>query len=152
MDKGLDALEKIDHTVCLAFNNDNNAIFNKDNYDHIDCKDINEFIECYDIIEKELKDYYEILEIAKYYHFRDLGHDVFNVETDRKWQRKFDAGIVDIQHDYRKARAFDIIKDKGLDIYRLLITENVEQYNHLKYHKYEDLFQEEYDLLRGILL
>lgn len=57
MSKGLEALEKIDHTVCLAFNENNNALFNKDEYEHIDCKDIDEFVDCYGIIEKELKDF-----------------------------------------------------------------------------------------------
>ena len=61
MNKGLEALEKIDHTICLAFNENNNALFNKDKYEHIDCKDIDEFVDCYDIIEKELK----ALEIIK---------------------------------------------------------------------------------------
>lgn len=55
MSKGLDALEKINHTICLAFNENNNALFNKDKFEHIDCKDIYEFIDCYNIIEKELK-------------------------------------------------------------------------------------------------
>lgn len=61
MSKGLDALEKIDHTVCLAFNENNNALFNKDEYEHIDCKDIDEFIKCYETIEREL----EALEVLK---------------------------------------------------------------------------------------
>ena len=56
-----EALEKIDHTICLAFNENNNALFGKDKYDHIDCKDIDEFVDCYDIIEKDL----EVLEIIK---------------------------------------------------------------------------------------
>ena len=47
-----EALEKIDHTVCLAFNENNNAIFNKDKYEGIDCKDIYEFVECYEVLEK----------------------------------------------------------------------------------------------------
>jgi len=55
MKEYLESLEKIDHTVCLAFNTDNNAIFNKDEYDHIDCKDIDEFVECYDTAEEGLR-------------------------------------------------------------------------------------------------
>lgn len=52
---GMKALEKIDHTVCLAFNENNNAIFGKDCYDGIDCKDILEFCDCYDKVAAELK-------------------------------------------------------------------------------------------------
>ena len=55
MSKGLKALEKINHTICLAFNENNNALFNKDEFDHIDCKDIYDFVNCYNDIEKELK-------------------------------------------------------------------------------------------------
>lgn len=54
--EALEALEKIDHTVCLAFNDNNQALFNKDNETHIDCKDIDEFCDCYEIIETALKD------------------------------------------------------------------------------------------------
>ena len=78
-------------------------VFNCDYYDDLNIHE--------EIIEKELKDYYEIKEIAKHYNFEDLGHEVYKIDTDREWQLKFDAGIVSIQEDYRKARAFDIIKE-----------------------------------------
>ena len=61
-------------------------------------------------IETILKDYYEIKEIAKYYNFEDLGSEVYKIDTDRKWQLKFDAGITYIQTDYRKARVLDVLK------------------------------------------
>lgn len=60
--KGLEALEKIDHTICLN-NLAKNIVWNIDKEDKIDCENVEQFIECYDIIEKELK----ALEIIKQY-------------------------------------------------------------------------------------
>ena len=54
MRKAKECLEKIDHTICLAFNENNNAIFGKDKYEGIDCKDIYEFGECYEVLEETL--------------------------------------------------------------------------------------------------
>ena len=65
------------------------------------------------IIEKELKDYYEIKEIAKHYHFDDLAKDTHKTDTEEKYRLLFNGAICDIQADYRKARAFEIIK-RGL--------------------------------------
>ena len=60
MSKGLEALEKIDHTICL--NTINQTLkFGLDEYDGCDCKNIEEFAEAYDVIEKEL----EALEIIR---------------------------------------------------------------------------------------
>ena len=52
----LEALEKIDHTICLNINN-GTLKFGLDEYDKCDCQSVEEFVECYDTIEKELKDY-----------------------------------------------------------------------------------------------
>ena len=102
-------------------------------------------------IEKELKDYNEIKEIAKHYNFEDLGHEVYKIDTDRKWQLKFDAGIVAIQEDYRKARALEIIKKKNVDITSLRCASSLEDYNR-KENGFDPLTQEEYDLLKEVLL
>ena len=56
MSEELKALEKIDHTICLAYNENSNALFNKDKYDHCDCNDIDDYIVCYDVVAKALKD------------------------------------------------------------------------------------------------
>ena len=64
-------------------------------------------------IEEELKDYSEIKEIAKHYHFDNLARDTHMTTTDEKYLRLFNAAIPDIQADYRKARAFEIIKKKS---------------------------------------
>ena len=75
-----------------------------------DFEDRNLYQKEYAIIEKELKDYSEIKEIAKHYHWDDLANDVFKVETDRKWQLKFESAICDVQEDYKKARVLDVLK------------------------------------------
>ena len=56
MSKELEALEKIDNTLCLNLNN-KTLKFGLDKYDNCDCKDLKEFDECYNTIEKSLKDY-----------------------------------------------------------------------------------------------
>ena len=119
------------------------------------------FRSCHDIIKKELEndsrehqDYREIKELASHYHWSDLAHDVFKVETDRKWQLKFEAAICDVQEDYRKARALDIIKTKRVNVHVLLDSNDVEEYNDSVYVcegiEYE-LTQEEYELLKKAL-
>ena len=60
MNKGLKALEKIDHTVCMN-NLENNIKWDIDKYDHCACVSVEDFVECYETIEKELK----ALEIIK---------------------------------------------------------------------------------------
>ena len=49
-----DALNKIDNTICIAYNTNNDILFNKDPDDHCDCASIEEFVECYDAIDKDL--------------------------------------------------------------------------------------------------
>ena len=52
MSKELEALEKINHTICL---NSPTIKWSIDEYDHIDCKDEKEFVKCYNIIEQALE-------------------------------------------------------------------------------------------------
>lgn len=65
MSKELDALEKLGHTISLAFNENNKAIFNKDQFGHNDCKDAKEFMKCYSIVEKELKEHEQLEKLLK---------------------------------------------------------------------------------------
>ena len=51
MSKELEALEKLNHTICL---NSPVIKWSIDEYDHIDCKDEKEFVKCYNIIEQAL--------------------------------------------------------------------------------------------------
>lgn len=73
-----------------------------------------------EIIEKELKDYQEIREIAKRYNWDDITSEIFNVKTDKKYRDLFNSAIVDIQKDYRKARAIEIIEaELGIELVTL---------------------------------
>ena len=107
-------------------------------------------------IEKELKDYYEIKEIAKRYKWDDITSEIFNVETDKKYRDLFDSAIVNIQEDYRKARALEIIKNKRVNVGYLIIPATLEEYNELVTGsiagKDRQLTQEEYELLKEVLL
>ena len=51
MSKELEALEKLNHTICL---NSPTIKWGIDEYDHIDCKSESEFVKCYNIIRKAL--------------------------------------------------------------------------------------------------
>lgn len=102
-------------------------------------------------IEKELKDYQEIKEIAKHYNWDSITSEIFNVKTDRKYRDLFDSAIVSIQKDYRKARAFDIIKNKRVNIEYLRSCKSLEDYNNILIERWQ-LTQEEYDLLKEELL
>lgn len=111
---------------------------------------INEYL---NIIEKELRDYQEIREIAKRYNWDDITSEIFNVKTDRKYRDLFSSAIVNIQEDYRKARALEIIKRKVVLVDVLVESENTNDYNEFV-SKSEDrhLTQGEYDLLKEVLL
>ena len=61
-------------------------------------------------LEKELKDYQEIKEIAKRFNWDDFTSEIFNVETDKKYRDLFNGAIVYIQENYRKARALELVK------------------------------------------
>ena len=100
-------------------------------------------------IEKELKDYYEIKEIAKHYRFDDLDKDTHRTDTEEKYRLLFNGAICDIQADYRKARAFEIIK-RGLVLTKdkTKLAEHCTQYDdtrvfHTPHNKRElDLLEE----------
>ena len=85
-------------------------------------------------IEEELKDYHEIKEIAKRYHFDDLARDTHMTTTDEKYLKLFNAAIPDIQANYRKARAFDIIKREPSAAEAVQLFED--------YGEYEDFLKE----------
>ena len=51
MSKELEALEKLNHTICL---NSPTIKWRIATYEHIDCKDDKEFVKCYNIIRKAL--------------------------------------------------------------------------------------------------
>jgi len=54
----------------------------------------------------------------------------------------------------KKLKALEIIKEKGVNIYLLNETDNVEEYNELikSHYGMKQLTQEEYDLLKEVLL
>ena len=104
-------------------------------------------------IEKELKEYQEIKEIAKRYNWDEITSEIFNVKTDKKYRDLFSSAIVNIQEDYRKARVLEIIKNKNVNAYGIKHSKDVHDYN-LTYasNGKEQLTQEEYDLLKEVLL
>ena len=152
MSKGLEALETIRHIHDMECGKDESI--NKD----------------FDVIEKELKDYQEIREIAKRYNWDDITSKIFSVETDKKYRDLFNSAIVNIQEDYRKARALEIIKENKVNVPSLITLFK----SQTSYEDYEQLWdndirwqltknwdiqfsrkkltQEEYDLLKEVLL
>lgn len=53
---------------------------------------------------------------------------------------------------YNKLKAFEIIKEKNVDVLRIKITDSVEQYNEHKIKGCRNLTQEEYETLKKVLL
>lgn len=78
---------------------------------------------------KYLQSFEEVKEIATHYNWDCLAQDVFSTETDRKWMKLFEAAVLDVQEDYRKARAFDKIKNKKVNVSLLLNTKDYYDYN-----------------------
>lgn len=139
MSKGLEALERYVE----------NAWFDEDSEYYLTA----EHLDDYHIIKKELKEYREIKEIAKQYDWENITKEIFNVNADKKYRDLFNSAIVNIQNDYRKARALEIIKEKRVDVARLLVSNSLEQYNNFdKRDILIILTQEEYDLLKEVLL
>ena len=105
MSKALKSLWKIDHTICMNFN-EKNIKWNIDNKDDpslykngegydpedTDCKSFDDFCECYEEIETALKDFEELKKgiewrMAEYIKELDSGEDCDGIplsETNRK--------------------------------------------------------------------
>lgn len=128
MSKGLESFENIIREGDFRYLS---SLYDRD--------ELNEDIET---VEKELKEYKEIKDIAKHYNWDDITSEIFNIKTDKKYRDLFNSAIVNIQEDYRKARALEIIKRfSHYDIHFLnyLLSE-------------EKIAKEEYDLLKEVLL
>ena len=109
MSKELKALEKIDHTVCMAFNENNNAVFNKDQFDHADCKDIEEFMKCYSIVEKALKNYEELKNKPIMLYGRTHGQTQELIDIICKNHKE--VKITNLE-DEEKLKALEILKNR----------------------------------------
>lgn len=98
MSKGLEALEKIDHTICMN-NLANNIKWDIDKYDHCACVSVEDFVECYEIIEKELN----ALEIIKE---RDIDmHDIRVYSYSYFNYRRSERGLITISKE-----EYDLLK------------------------------------------
>ena len=115
---------------------------------------------------KDLERLEEIKEIAKRYNWDDITSEIFNVKTDKKYRDLFNSAIVDIQKDYRKARALEVIENKGIDVSAVIqIAKSGKSYitynNHLEKYKgvgdlvnqhRKPLIKEEWNLLTEVLV
>ena len=141
----LEALDKIDHTVCLAFNDNNKALFNKDDKTHIDCKDIYEFCNCYDIIETALKENIGLKKVVEY-----LQEDYHKLEDKITDLEKI---IKEPEITIKKLKAFDIVSDKVCVDFFLDINNEYIYVLRLKNDKhFIQITKEQYNLLREELL
>lgn len=93
--KSLEALEKLDHTICMNVN-EKTLQFNIDKDTNADCNSLDEFIDCYETIEQSLK----ALEIIKnkkvnvgnikYCFFLMLDKAVYNKTNIELTQEEYD--------------------------------------------------------------
>lgn len=100
--KQWDAYDKIDNTICLNFNEDNNRIkFNLDKYEHIDCVDYNEMFNSLDTIRKFFNAYEIIinkkvnigyflcrLSLEKFYS-NYFNYDEYNEHDDKQYEELY---------------------------------------------------------------
>lgn len=142
----LEALEKLNHTICLNINN-KTLTFGIDKYDDCDCKDIYEFSKCYDIIEKALKNYQELLERPYVLVVGTHGHAQALIDKLNNYK---DIKIANIE-DGNKLKALEIIKNKDVNPIDIRCCDTIEQYN-VKENGNVPLIQEEFDLLKEVLL
>lgn len=131
MSKGLEALEKIDHTICL---NEHNIKWDIDKYDHCACIDINEFVECYEIIEKELKDY------ESYKGFLD------NIEKGAVTYTPRDTW----EEERKQLKAIEILRNKKVNLEYLKCCENYEQYKTICSY-WNEITEQEFNSLKEVL-
>ena len=123
MSKGLEALERMKHHC---------AVSQEYFYEH--------FGEDLDIVETELKRYSKIEELC--------GQTIFDKDCINEIiEKTVDECLI----NENKLKALEIIKDKIVLIDVLFDTDTLEDYNDFK-SKQEQLTQEEYDLLKEILL
>ena len=123
MSKGLEALERMKHHC---------AVSQEYFYEH--------FGEDLDIVETELKRYSKIEELC--------GPTIFDKDCINEIiEKTVDECLI----NENKLKALEIIKDKIVLIDVLFDTDTLEDYNDFK-SKQEQLTQEEYDLLKEILL
>lgn len=111
---------------------------------HIDKKCTNKGECIWKTIEQALKDYQEIKEIAKHYNWDDITGEIFKVETDKKYRDLFNSAIVNIQEDYRKARALENIENKGVFVHLLQQSKSVEEYNSLMLIAFKKMAERDY--------
>ena len=84
--------------------------------------------------------------------YNDCSHELAVIETTLNENielKKCIDLIGDIETNNKKLKVLEIIKEKQVNVEWLLETENVEEYNE---SLYADLTQEEYDLLKEVLL
>ena len=99
----------------------------KSNMTNAECIRFGEYVH---IIETALKDYDEI-----------------------KKEKLLLSAVRDLPNLFKKLKALEIIKEKGVNIYFLKNTDNVDEYNELiqPHFGMKALTQEEYDLLKKVL-
>ena len=114
MNKELEALEKINHTLCL---NSHRIEFGVDE-DSIDCKNIEEFVECYNTIRKYLTAHKDIE--------KELGIDLITLFKAVK------NGFYDNEENYYKP--YDYL----IDLESSCLRENFEDYIKAKTFRFED--------------
>lgn len=96
------------------------------------------------IIETALKELNEYKKV-----FEKLNLDISDAVDLENWIK---LAQFHYENKIKKLKALDIIKKKEIDIHLFNISANCEHYNWLIENKKHQLTQEEYDLLKGVLL
>ena len=82
---------------------------------------------------------------------------ILNNEKDEEKKRKYEKLAFELMFEdkaiiEKELKALDIINERNVDVLRIKITQNVEQYNKRKIKGCKTLSKEAYDILKEVLL
>lgn len=106
MSKELEALEKIDHTICLNVN-EQTLKFGLDDLDHVDCKDVYELFDCYDVVKSALvqaeKEHKALEILKKHLHLEIDSYDCDDMSSSFECLCVDDLGAMELTEDELKS-------------------------------------------------
>ena len=97
--KSLEAIAKIDNTICLN-SLEKNIRWNIDEIQHCDCKNIEEFFKCCDTIKKEITALSIIKETPEFAWYVLMYKNAYEMIEDRKSFR-LDESVEELEEKFR---------------------------------------------------
>lgn len=115
-----------------------------------------------EIIEKGLKESEQIKAVLQDFHLANPQNLIDYLKNCKELEKEYSRLVGEktflvnkVADEQKKLKALEIIKDKRLDVAWLikwLKSDDYDRYHHVMLYHREDLTQEEYDLLKEVLL